>query len=221
MDTTKSDEVLRLLGVQRLVAVVRAPSVDAAIAVADALEAGGIAAIEVTFSTPGAPEAIRELAGRPGLVVGAGTVTTLGQAEDALRSGARFLVSPHTDLAIVAMGIENGVLTVPGALTPTEVVTAAALVPLVKLFPGSVGGPGYLRALRAPFPDLRLMPTGGVSADNARDWLDAGAFALGAGGELCPKDVIAAGNFEEITRRAQRYSSTVQQWVAERQEVER
>jgi 2-dehydro-3-deoxyphosphogluconate aldolase / (4S)-4-hydroxy-2-oxoglutarate aldolase len=221
MATTKSDEVLRLIGVQRLVAVIRAPSADAAVAVADALEAGGITAIEVTFSTPGAPEAIRELAGRPGLIVGAGTVTTLEQAGDALRSGARFLVSPHTDLGIVEMGMQHGVLTVPGALTPTEVVTAAARVPLIKLFPASVGGPAYLRALRAPFPELRLMPTGGISPGNARDWLDAGAFALGAGGDLCSKELIAAGDFEEITRRAQQYSSIVRQWAAEREQVSR
>jgi len=221
MDTTKSDEVLRLLGEQKLVAVVRAPSVDTAISVAKALAAGGINAIEITFSTPGAPEAIRELAGRPGLVVGAGTVATMEQAKDALRSGARFLVSPHTDLGIVELGLQHGVLTVPGALTPTEVVAAAARVPLVKLFPGSLGGPGYLRALRAPFPELRLMPTGGISPTNARDWLDAGAFALGAGGELCPKELIAARDFEEITRRAHHYSSIVNGWVAEREQVAR
>lgn len=221
MDGTINDEVLRLIGDQKLMAVVRAPSADAAVAVADALEAGGITAIEVTFSTPGAPDAIRELAARPGLVVGAGTVTTLEQAGDALRSGARFLVSPHTDLGIVEMGMKHGVLTVPGALTPTEVVTAAARVPLVKLFPASVGGPGYLRALRAPFPELRLMPTGGISPGNARDWLDAGAFALGAGGDLCSKELIAAGDFEEITRRARQYSGIVNQWVTEHGQVSR
>jgi len=100
-------------------------------------------------------------------------------------------------------------LHLPGALTPTEVVRAAALAPVVKLFPASLGGPSYLRALREPLADVRLVPTGGVRADNIGDWFRAGAFAVGAGGALCPADLIARGDFDTITERAAEFSDAL------------
>lgn len=190
-----------------VIAVVRAPSADGAVRAGRALGAGGVRAIEITFSTPDAPAAIAALReAEPDLLVGAGTVTEAGQLRAVAQAGAAFAVSPHTDFELVAAAGAAGILYVPGALTPTELVAAAAHAPVVKLFPASVGGPGYLKAILAPLPQLRLVPTGGVSADNLGAWLDAGAIAVGAGGDLCPAALIASEDFEELTRRAGEYA---------------
>jgi 2-dehydro-3-deoxyphosphogluconate aldolase/(4S)-4-hydroxy-2-oxoglutarate aldolase len=189
----------------QLLAVLRAPGAAAAVDTARALAAGGVRGIEVTFTTPDACDAIRELAADPTLFVGAGTVLDAAQAEAAIDAGAAFLVSPGLLWPVVDAGVEAGVLAIPGALTPTEIAQASERADVIKVFPASVGGPGYLRALLAPFPDLRLVPTGGVTADNLGAWRAAGAFALGAGGDLCPSDLIAAGDFAAVTDRARRY----------------
>jgi 2-dehydro-3-deoxyphosphogluconate aldolase/(4S)-4-hydroxy-2-oxoglutarate aldolase len=161
--------------------------------------------IEITFTTPGAPAAIAELAGDDELFVGAGTVLTADQAEAAIQAGARFIVSPSLALPVIDRGRAASVLTIPGAVTPTELVAASEHAEVIKLFPASLGGPSYMRAVLAPLPDLKLVPTGGVSADNVGDWYAAGAFALGAGSDLCPNALIAAGDFDGVTARARRY----------------
>jgi len=204
--TEAAAERLRAEG---LLAVLRAPSAAGAVTAARALAEGGVRCVEVTFTTPDAPAAIRELAADPDLFVGAGTVLDERQAEAAIEAGASFLVSPGLMWPVVDAGEAAGVLTLPGVLTPTEVAQASERVDVLKLFPASVGGPSYLKALLAPFPDLRLIPTGGVSADNLGEWRAAGAFALGAGGDLCPSGLIAAGDFAAVTDRARRYRSAL------------
>jgi 2-dehydro-3-deoxyphosphogluconate aldolase/(4S)-4-hydroxy-2-oxoglutarate aldolase len=171
---------LEQLGV---IAVLRAPSRDAALFAVDALVAGGVRAIEVTYSTPDVPGVLAALAERhgDGVTLGAGTLRRPEQATEAVAAGAGFLVAPGLDDALVAAMRATGATTLAGALSPTEVLRAVALgVDAVKVFPGSLGGPAYLRALRAPFPDVPFMPTGGVSAGNVGEWLAAGAFAVGA-----------------------------------------
>lgn len=195
-----------------VLAVLRAPSAALALDAVDALVRGGITGIEVTYSTPDAAAVIAEVVARHGdaALVGAGTVTTAAQAREAADAGAAFLVSPGTTAPVVEAMRATGVVTMTGALTPSEVMTAGALgVDVVKLFPASLGGPEFLRALRAPFPDVPLMPTGGVSADNLGEWFAAGAIAVGAGGDLVPGAALAAGDTAEIERRARRYADAL------------
>jgi 2-dehydro-3-deoxyphosphogluconate aldolase/(4S)-4-hydroxy-2-oxoglutarate aldolase len=171
----------------RLIMVVRAPSADAARAAIAAARAGGVHVVEVTFTVPDAVSVIRELAGERELVVGAGTVLTLEQAEAAVTAGARFLVSPGLDEQIVRFAAERDVLMLPGVFTASEVMRARALGAVaVKLFPADAVGPAYLKALRGPFPGLAVMPSGGVSAANAAAWIAAGAVAVGMSGSLSP-----------------------------------
>lgn len=195
-----------------VLAVLRAPSPEAALSAAEAIIAGGIRGIEVTYSTPDAPAVIRELIRRHGDAahVGAGTVTTAAQAADAADAGAAFLVSPGTVTHLARAMQETGRLVMTGALTPSEVMTALELgVDVVKIFPASLGGPGYLGALRGPFPDAPLMPTGGVTPDNLGEWFAAGAVAVGAGGDLAAGSAIAASDWADLRRRAERFAAAL------------
>jgi 2-dehydro-3-deoxyphosphogluconate aldolase / (4S)-4-hydroxy-2-oxoglutarate aldolase len=210
-----TETALQRLQAEQLLAVIRADSPRTAVLAGRALAAGGIRALEIAFTTPDAPDAIAELADDRELFVGAGTVLSADQAQSALDAGAAFLVSPSLVPSVLEVGRDAGVLALAGALTPTEVIAAAAQADVVKLFPASLGGPAYLRALLAPLPDLRAVPTGGVDADNAAQWLDAGAFALGAGGDLCPPKLIAAGDFNALTERARRYRATLDRRAGE------
>jgi 2-dehydro-3-deoxyphosphogluconate aldolase / (4S)-4-hydroxy-2-oxoglutarate aldolase len=194
MDASKFLSDLRNVGV---VAVIRASSADAAVAVSHALVRGGVLGVEITFSTPGAADAIaRATSELPNALVGAGTVLNLADLDAACRAGAKFLVSPHLDESLVAAARERGVPFLPGGLTPTEIVRAFnAGAACVKVFPGSAVGPSYLKAIRGPLPHIPLMPTGGVDEKNIGDWLAAGAVAVGMGGNLAqgsPADVEAA-----------------------------
>jgi 2-dehydro-3-deoxyphosphogluconate aldolase/(4S)-4-hydroxy-2-oxoglutarate aldolase len=205
---------LTKLRASTVVAVLRAPSADAAVQATDALVAGGVTGIEITYSTPDAAAAIREVRRRHGDVVhlGAGTVLDPGQASEAVAAGAEFLVSPGTEARLAAAMLETGVTVLSGALTPSEVMAAVGLgVHVVKLFPASLGGPAYLKALRGPFPEVSFVPTGGVNADNIGEWLAAGAVAVGAGGELCPAVAMATGDWATITASAQQFSAAARQ----------
>lgn len=191
-----------------VLAVLRAPSPEQALDAADAIIRGGIAGIEVTYSTPDAPAVIRELIARHGdaAYVGAGTVTTAEQATAAADAGAEFLVSPGTLPDLTRAMLDTGRVVMTGAMTPTEVMCALELgVDVVKIFPASLGGPGYLGALRGPFPDAPLMPTGGVTPDNLADWFAAGAVAVGAGGDLANSASIKAGDWHDIEQRSARF----------------
>jgi 2-dehydro-3-deoxyphosphogluconate aldolase / (4S)-4-hydroxy-2-oxoglutarate aldolase len=201
-----SRSFLEQLSAVGVVAVIRAPSADAAVATSGALVRGGVLGIEITFSTPGASDAIaRARKELPGALVGAGTVLELAELDAAVRAGASFLVSPHFDEGLVVAARERGVPFLAGALTPTEVVRAwRAGVSCVKLFPGSVVGPSYVKALRGPLPHVPLMPTGGVDEANLGEWLAAGAVAVGMGGAL------ATGSLEAIEAAARRVSAALQ-----------
>lgn len=204
-------EVLQSISRAGVIAVLRGPSADAAVAAATALIAGGVTAIEVTYSTPDAAATITRIrAEHPDAIVGAGTLTRIEQVDEAAGAGAAFLVSPGTTAPIATAMVGTGLPTMTGTLTPSEVMTALDLgVTALKVFPGSMAGPGYLKALRGPFPEVPLMPTGGVSADNLADWLAAGAFAVGAGSELCGAADMAAGAWSQITAKAERFSAAL------------
>jgi 2-dehydro-3-deoxyphosphogluconate aldolase / (4S)-4-hydroxy-2-oxoglutarate aldolase len=193
----------------RVVAVIRAPDAAGAVRAVDALVRGGVTGIEITYSTPDVPAVLAAVAERHGdaVLLGAGTLRTPAQASEAVAAGARFLVAPGLDDELVAAMRATGAVTMAGALTPTEVMRAQALgVDVVKVFPAALGGPAYVRALRGPFPDVPFMPTGGVSAANLREWLDAGVVAVGAGSELCSTADIAEGRFEAIETSARAFA---------------
>jgi 2-dehydro-3-deoxyphosphogluconate aldolase/(4S)-4-hydroxy-2-oxoglutarate aldolase len=199
----------RAIGV---LAVLRAPSPELALEASEAIIRGGVTGIEVTYSTPDAPAVIRELIARHGdtAYVGAGTVTTEQQATAAAEAGAEFLVSPGTLPDLTRAMLDTGRVVMTGAMTPTEVMTALGLgVDVVKVFPASLGGPSYLGALRGPFPDAPLMPTGGVTPDNLADWFRAGAVAVGAGGDLANSTSIKASDWADLTQRAERFAAAL------------
>jgi len=174
------DQVLR----QRIVAIARRLSPTQIDVLTGALLDNGVGVLEVTLDGEGALATLATLEGS-GLLLGAGTVMSVREAEEAVEAGARFVVSPHTDEAVVTWAVDNGVPVMPGAQTPTEIARAWDLgCSAVKLFPASVGGPGLLRTLRGPFRQVSFVATGGITADNAGEYLDAGAVAVGVGSWL-------------------------------------
>jgi 2-dehydro-3-deoxyphosphogluconate aldolase/(4S)-4-hydroxy-2-oxoglutarate aldolase len=198
-------EILEKVKGLGLLAVIRGPSAELTVQMVEALIQGGVLGIEVTYSTPNAEEVVKILSDRFGdkIVLGMGTLTKIEQAESAKKAGANFLVSPICEPALVKSMVASGLLTMAGALTPTEVFQAYSLgTDVVKIFPGSLGGPAYVKALKGPFPYIPMMPTGGVSAGNVADWFKAGVVAVGAGSELCPPDLAKAGKFDEIAQKA-------------------
>jgi 2-dehydro-3-deoxyphosphogluconate aldolase / (4S)-4-hydroxy-2-oxoglutarate aldolase len=197
-----------------LLAVLRGPSPDLTIKMVEALVAGGVLGIEITHSTPNAADVVQELDSRFGdrILLGMGTLTQPLQADEARNAGAHFVVSPHCEPDLARAMIATGLPTMIGALTPTEVEYAHRLgSDVVKIFPGSLVGPGYLKSLRGPFPHIPLMPTGGVNAANVAEWFAAGAVAVGAGSELCPPGLAKEGRFPEITERAREFCEAVVQ----------
>lgn len=191
--TVTMDEAIRKIHEIGIVPVVRAANLDEARRAVDAIHTGGIPIIEITMTVPDAPVMIQELVRHYGssVLTGAGTVTTVKQAEICLDAGAQFLVSPGLSVPVLQTAAKRGVLAIPGALTPTEVMAALeAGAKIIKIFPcGSAGGSKHIKALKAPFPDTRLVPTGGVSLSNAAEYFAAGAFALGVGADLV--DLVA------------------------------
>jgi len=199
--------VVSMLEQEKIVAVLRRLPSDTFLDVVRALVDGGVRAIEVTMDAPDGADLIRRTREALGdhVLLGAGTVFTRDQMRAAKEAGASFFVSPHLDPDLLEAAQEWGVPMVPGVLTPTEV--AAALrhgAQAVKIFPGSLVGPGYLRDLRGPFKDLKAMVTGGVTEDNARAFLDAGAVAVGVGSSLFPKADLEARDYASIAKRAER-----------------
>jgi len=201
------DEVIRRIEEVGIIPVVRAASVDEATRAVEAISAGGIPVVEITMTVPNAVSVIREVAKQHGtkVLVGAGTVTTAEQAESCIRAGAEFLVSPGLSAPVLSVARASEKLAIPGALTPTELMNAHDHgARLVKIFPcGNVGGPKYLRSLKAPFPKAELIPTGGVNAANAAEFIAAGAFALGVGADLVDAAALREGNLEKISSAAQ------------------
>lgn len=198
---------LDLLRSDRVLSVVRAPAIDDARDLCSALVAGGIHVIELTFTTPDLPKHLaRATSGDTGAVVGAGTVQTAAEARQAVDAGAQFLVTPGQGpeaAAIVAAGHDAGIHVVLGALTPSEVMTAVALgSDAVKIFPAHHLGPKYLKDLAGPFPGVPLVPSGGVHAGNAREFLDAGALAVSAGTDVVAPADVGASRWDDITAKA-------------------
>lgn len=192
-----------------LVPVLRARSAAEGRALVEAMVAGGVTVVEVTMTVPGAIELLRELKAhyRNTLLLGSGTVTDAAQAEATIRAGAEFVVSPSLHLNVIARTRQLGKVSIPGALTPTEVITAwKAGADYVKVFPCSaLGGASYLKSLHGPFPEIKLIPTGGVTQQTAPDFLNAGARALGVGTDLVNAAAIADGKPEIVTNAARAY----------------
>ena len=208
----KKETILKQIQELGILAVLRGPSPDLTLNMVSALIEGGVTGIEITFTTPKALEVVESLDQKFGsqIILGMGTLTRPEQAGEALEAGARFLVSPHTEEELAGAMTATGLPVMMGAFTPSEVMHAWSLKSdVIKIFPGSLGGPAHLKALKGPFPDIPMMPTGGVSDTNLRDWFRAGAFAVGAGSNLCPKELALAGDFKKITEIARKYLAAI------------
>jgi 2-dehydro-3-deoxyphosphogluconate aldolase/(4S)-4-hydroxy-2-oxoglutarate aldolase len=195
-----------------VVAVIRLQDGSRLRAVVDALAAGGITALEVTMTVPRAIELIGEIAPAlpDGFLVGAGTVVDPETARAAVQAGARFIVGPVFRPAVIEASHASGAAAMPGCFSPTEILAAwDAGADVVKVFPATALGPGYFKDLRGPLPHVKLMPTGGVSLENAGDWIRAGAVAIGVGGALVDPRLVAAGDYAAITDRAKRFVERV------------
>lgn len=204
---TITTEHLRRVGI---IAVVRAPSAESAIEGVEALVRGGVTGIEITYSTPDTARVISHLSDRFGdtILLGAGTVVRPEQAEEAAAAGAQFLVSPGVSGRVAAAMTGTGLTTMLGALTPSEVMAAVEHgADVVKIFPAALSGPKLISSLRGPFPDVAMMPTGGVSTANLADWLATGVVAVGAGSELVSATDLAAGRFDLVRSRAEEMST--------------
>jgi 2-dehydro-3-deoxyphosphogluconate aldolase / (4S)-4-hydroxy-2-oxoglutarate aldolase len=202
-------DVVSAIRSDRVVAVVRGRRVADPAGLAATLADAGIRAVEFTFTIPGVLAAIEAATESDG-IVGAGTVRDERQAREAVAAGAQFLVSPACVPEVAEVAREAGVPAFLGALTPTEVDAAVkAGTTAVKLFPAGLGGARYLRDLRGPFPDVDFVPSGGVTEDNAREFLDAGAIAVYAGSGLAPPELVEAGDHAEIDRRARAFAAAV------------
>ena len=200
------EDVIRRVGEVGIIPVVRASSVEDANRAVEAICAGGIPVVEITMTVPNAITVIREVVQRYGgeVLIGAGTVTNAEQAESCVRAGAQFLVSPGLATSVLSVARVHDRLAIPGALTPTELMNAQELgARVVKIFPcGNVGGPKYIKSLKAPFPQTQLIPTGGVNAANAGEFIAAGAYALGVGADLVDATALREGNLDKITSAA-------------------
>jgi 2-dehydro-3-deoxyphosphogluconate aldolase/(4S)-4-hydroxy-2-oxoglutarate aldolase len=198
-------QVLREIESSGVVAVIRMQKADQLRAVIDALLEGGVRALELTMTVPGAIGLIEELAkDLPGeFQLGAGTVLDTETARQVILAGAKYIVAPTLNLDVITLCHRYDVAIMPGCFTPTEILTAwQAGADLIKVFPATALGPSYFKDVRAPLPQVRLMPTGGVTMENAGEWIKAGAVAIGVGSALVDTKAIAAGNFAQITKNA-------------------
>ena len=211
---TKNEVRQRILDVG-IVPVVRASSPEQARMAAEAVCAGGIPIVEITMTVPGAIEVIAQLSRSVGseVLIGAGTVLDADTAKACFQAGAQFLVSPGFDAPTVQLARQQEKLVMAGALTATEVITAyRAGSDFVKIFPcGNVGGPSYIKALKAALPQIPMIPTGGVNLKNAAEFLRAGSSAIGVGGELCARAALEAGDTASITVSARQYIEVIQE----------
>jgi 2-dehydro-3-deoxyphosphogluconate aldolase / (4S)-4-hydroxy-2-oxoglutarate aldolase len=208
-----SKEVQEQLEAAGIIPVLRARSAKEALGVVEAMVAGGVTVIEVTMTVPGAIDVLRELKRSYGskLLLGSGTVTDAAECAATIDAGAEFVVSPSLHMDVIAETKKRDKVSLPGALTPTEVITAwRAGADFVKVFPCSaMGGASYLKSLKAPFPFLRLVPTGGVTLQTAASFLEAGASALGVGADLVNLQALADGKPEVITNTARGYIEVI------------
>jgi 2-dehydro-3-deoxyphosphogluconate aldolase/(4S)-4-hydroxy-2-oxoglutarate aldolase len=208
-------DVIQQIRETGIIPVVRATSADEAMRAIDAIKKGGVSVLEITMTVPGAVKVIEQVSARYGkdALVGAGTVLDAETARICILSGAQFIVSPALDLDTIVCCRRYGVAIMPGALTPTEVVKAwTAGADFVKVFPaGALGGASYLKALKAPLPQIELVPTGGVSLKTAADFIKAGASALGVGADLVDLKALREGQDDVITERARQFVEIVRE----------
>jgi len=192
--------------------IIRVDQAEGLVRIAQAIQEGGLDCVEITMTTPGALRAIEEAGGKlEGVTMGAGTVLDATTARQAILAGAEFLVTPTVELDVIEMAHRYGVVVIPGAMTPTEILTAWEMgADMVKVFPASVLGPSYLKAVRGPLPQIPLVPTGGITADNAGEFICAGAAMVCAGGWLVDKKAVAEGRYEVLTERARKLVEAVQ-----------
>jgi len=213
-----ADPVLEQILDTGIVAIARLPSADQAAGIARALQAGGVSCLEITLNTPGALHGIAQIAklGEK-FVVGAGTILDETSARQAILAGARFLVTPCVTPAVARAAKRYGCVALIGALTPTEILSAwEAGADLVKVFPASVFGPEYIRAVRGPLPQVRLAPTGGIDVENAAEFIRAGADVLCVGGTLIDSQAVATGRWDVLEARAREFTARVLQGRADR-----
>jgi len=206
-------EVKAQIAAERVVAVIRLSDPDKLIPVIEAIAKGGIRCIEITMTVPNAIELIRSVSAHVSddICIGAGTVLDADTAHAVIDAGARFVVSPIMNPSVIATCKERDVYCAPGCYTPTEIFSAYVLgADVIKVFPATSLGPAYFKDLKGPFPYIQLMPTGGVSIDNAHEWIAAGAVAVGIGSDLLDKNAIEEGRYEVLTERAHRLAANVQ-----------
>jgi 2-dehydro-3-deoxyphosphogluconate aldolase/(4S)-4-hydroxy-2-oxoglutarate aldolase len=198
---------LKELRERHLVAAIRAHSNEAALAAARAVAKGGVTLLEITFTVPDAPKVMAALAGTEGAVIGAGTVLTASQAHAALDAGAQFIIAPNLSAEVAKIALARGVMYCPGAYTTGEIIAARDLgAHVIKIYPvGVAGGPKYIQVIRDPLPDVPMLAAGGTSLENVVPFLHAGCIGIGLGAALADQKLAAAGNFDEITRRARAF----------------
>jgi 2-dehydro-3-deoxyphosphogluconate aldolase / (4S)-4-hydroxy-2-oxoglutarate aldolase len=209
---TRREAIVQEIERAGIVAVIRMKEPEKLRAVVEAIAAGGIRALEVTMTVPGAVDLIRSLAPTmpPGFVLGAGTVVDAATATKVIEAGAQFIVSPVFRAAVIRAAAAAGVPVLPGCFTPTEILEAwDAGADVVKVFPATALGPAFLKDIRGPLPHVKLMPTGGVTLENAGDWIRAGAVAVGVGTALLDAKAIAAGDFAVLRANAERIVANV------------
>lgn len=210
---SRADDLQHVLE-RGLVAILRAPSGERLVEVAEALYEGGIDVIEVTFTVPGAAEIVAEVSKRMGdrILLGAGSILDTETARIAILAGAKFVVAPVVQPEVIALCHRYDKLVMPGAFTPTEVLTAwEAGADVVKIFPAETGGPAHLKALKGPLPQVRMMPTGGVNLDTLPKFVAAGVCAVGLGGALVEKSALENGDMNRIRDLAGQYVTAMQQ----------
>lgn len=201
----KKEDTLNIIHDTGVIAIMRTQSSDQLIAAADAIKKGGVRAIEVTMTTPGALAVIEEAKGRYGsdVIFGAGSVLDAETGRAAILAGADFVVSPILNLELVELCNRYSIPTAPGCYSPTEVLTGwEAGADFIKLFPASFGGPNLVKAILAPLPHIRIIPVGGVNLDTAAEFIAKGSTALGVGSALVNQKLLDSGDMEELTRRA-------------------
>lgn len=206
-------EQMRRIEACSIVAIIRANSANELIAAAAAIHAGGVNVIEVTMTTPNALRVIRDVSSAYGdsILVGAGSVLDAETARAVMLAGAEFIVSPVTKADVIEICNRYGKVVIPGAFTPTEILTAwEAGADYVKVFPSSGVGASYIKDVKAPLPHIPLIPTGGINIENAAEFIRAGATALGVGSSLVNNQLIEAGKFEDLTERTKKLSVAVQ-----------
>jgi 2-dehydro-3-deoxyphosphogluconate aldolase/(4S)-4-hydroxy-2-oxoglutarate aldolase len=211
-------EKLNLIYQTGVIAIMRANSSEQLRAAADAITAGGVRVIEVTMTTPGALDAIKAASQRYGseVLFGAGTVLDAETARVAILVGAGFVVAPTLNLEMIAMCNRYSIPVAPGCYTPTEMLTAwEAGADLIKLFPADVGGPGLIKSLLAPLPQLSLVPVGGVNLNTTAEFIRQGAYAVGVGSSLVDQKLLDSGDMAELTRRAEAFVTEVRKGRAE------